>query len=164
MVTEAVALPLPNRRATRRLARHIAEHLGPGDLVILTGSLGAGKTFLTRGLFRELGVPARERITSPTFSLVEEYEARLSVRHADLYRVEDESEIAELGLGDARAGGAALIVEWGAPYVSLLGGDALLLTLEVSPGGGRLAKLSADGARSRELCAAILRGVAPAPL
>src|SRR5262245_6629566 len=106
-------VPLGTRRATVRLARRIAPALEAGDLLILKGDLGAGKTFFTRALCRALGVPASTRITSPTFTLVHEYEARLPIHHADAYRLADATDLAALGLREARAGGALVIVEWG---------------------------------------------------
>jgi tRNA threonylcarbamoyladenosine biosynthesis protein TsaE len=102
--------------------------------VILTGDLGAGKTFFTRALGRALGVAHEERITSPTFALVHEYRARVPFAHADLYRLRDEDELVHLGLRDRRAEGLALIVEWGAPYEGALGGEAWSIRLELPSG------------------------------
>lgn len=148
------AVSLPTRKATKELARALAPLLRGGDLVILSGALGAGKTFFTRALLRALGLPAAERVTSPTFSLVHEHEARLRVAHADLYRVKDASELGELGLYDLRAGGAVVVVEWGEPYVGELGGDALIVRLTVD-GGARSATFEGTGERSAELARAI---------
>lgn len=150
MDTAAIELPLPHRRATKTLARALAKAAQPGDLVILSGALGAGKTFFVRALLRALGVPDRERVTSPTFSLVHDYATEPPVQHADLYRLAGVDELGPLGLVEARRRGELLLIEWGAPYAEALGGDALHLTLDVS-GGTRRARLHATGARSAEL-------------
>ncbi|MDI3291783.1 tRNA (adenosine(37)-N6)-threonylcarbamoyltransferase complex ATPase subunit type 1 TsaE [Polyangium sp. 15x6] len=155
----ATIVPLPTRRATIRLARAVAAALLPGDLVILAGDLGAGKTFFTRALCRALGVPSAEPITSPTFTLVHEHAGTLPIAHADLYRITDEDELAHLGLRDRRGEGAVLVAEWGAPYASALGGDALWVTFEVAADGTRRARIEADGARSAALLAAVSGGL-----
>jgi tRNA threonylcarbamoyladenosine biosynthesis protein TsaE len=149
-------VPLPTRRATIRLARALAAALGPGDLVILSGDLGAGKTFLTRALCRALGVPADEPITSPTFTLIHEHTARIPLAHADLYRLADEDELGHLGLRERRGEGAAVIVEWGAPFEAALGGDALHIAIAISVVGERSARIAASGPRSREVLSSML--------
>jgi tRNA threonylcarbamoyladenosine biosynthesis protein TsaE len=154
-VAAAPAIPLPTRRATIRLARRLASAVRPGDLVVLSGGLGAGKTFFTRALCRALGVPPDVRVTSPTFTLVHELEGRVAVLHVDAYRLRDASELVELGLREQRAEGAVLVVEWGAPYLGELGGDALVLAIDVSPSGERTARLEPTGERSRELARAL---------
>lgn len=149
-----VTVALPTRKATKDLARALAPLLRGGDLVVLSGALGAGKTFFTRALLRALGLPAGERVTSPTFSLVHEHDARLRVAHADLYRLQDAAELPELGLYELRSGGAVVVVEWGEPYVADLGGDALVVRLSVD-GGARSATFESGGARSAELAGAL---------
>ncbi|MGC4090334.1 MAG: tRNA (adenosine(37)-N6)-threonylcarbamoyltransferase complex ATPase subunit type 1 TsaE [Polyangiaceae bacterium] len=146
-----LSLALPSRRATKLLAGRIAPLLGPSDLLILSGALGAGKTFFARALCSELGIDER-RVTSPTFSLVHEFSGRLPLAHADLYRLNGEAELEPLGLLDMRDDGKVLVVEWGEPYVAALGGDALLLSFSLSP---RRAEISATGARSERLLAAL---------
>lgn len=148
------ALPLPHRRDTKRLARAIARVATAGDLVVLSGGLGAGKTFLVRALLRALGVPQRERVTSPTFSLVHDYDTTPRVQHADLYRLAGPDELGPLGLAEARARGDLLLVEWGEPYVEALGGDALAITLEVGA-GERRARVDGTGPRGAALAAAL---------
>lgn len=150
MDTASIELPLPHRRATKALARALAKAAQPGDLVILSGALGAGKTFFVRALLRALGVPARERVTSPTFSLVHDYATTPPVQHADLYRLAHEGELGPLGLTEARQRGELLLIEWGEPYAEALGGDALHVALDVR-GGARRARLHGTGPRSAEL-------------
>lgn len=142
-----LVVPLPNRRATKRLAAALARAVAPGDLVVLTGALGAGKTFLVRAVCRALGLDARTSVTSPTFTLAHEYATVPPVLHADLYRLETPADVAALGLVEQRDDGRVLFVEWGGPYVEILGGDALFVELDVSP---RSARLRATGAVSAE--------------
>jgi len=77
------------------------------------------------------------------------------IAHADLYRIADEEELARLGLRDRRGEGALLVVEWGAPYESALGGDALRIMLELSTAGDRGARLEASGLRSADILSAL---------
>jgi tRNA threonylcarbamoyladenosine biosynthesis protein TsaE len=150
-------LELPSRRATIRLARRLAPLLLPGDLVVLSGDLGAGKTFFTRGLLRALGVPREREVTSPTFTLVHEFAGRLRILHADAYRLGSADELLALGLRDARGEGALLVIEWGEAYVDALGGDALVIRLECGERtpSARAATLTAAGARGEALARAI---------
>jgi tRNA threonylcarbamoyladenosine biosynthesis protein TsaE len=128
---------LRTRRDTIALARRVAQALDPGDLVLLSGGLGAGKTFFARAVARALGVPEREAFQSPTFALVHEYEtARGPLLHADLYRLLDapaklEAELARLGLRERRGEGAIVLVEWGEGAAAWLGAPpSLVLRLE----------------------------------
>lgn len=103
---------LPNLAATEALAARIAAALQPGDVVALSGGLGAGKTTLARAIIGALGHEGE--VPSPSFAIIEVYDPppiRLRVVHADFYRLEDPEELAELGLDDYRAD-AALIAEW----------------------------------------------------
>ncbi len=151
----ALERPLPNKQATQRLAADVAPLLAAGDLLLLDGPLGAGKTFFARALARSLGLGADARVTSPTFTLVHEYETEPKLVHADLYRLsDDERGVFELGLLAERDEGALLVVEWGLAFERLLGGDALVVTLAREP---RKAAISATGARSRQLLEALCR-------
>ena len=163
MTTTAAGIPLPNRRSTIQLARRLAEALRGGDLVVLAGGLGAGKTFFARAVCRALGVSSDVPVTSPTFTLVHEYEGTVPILHADLYRLASAGELTELGLREQRAAGALLLVEWGEPYLDALGGDGLLLELAVSPAGERAARPAATGPRSRTLACACEAARADAP-
>ncbi|MCA1661952.1 MAG: tRNA (adenosine(37)-N6)-threonylcarbamoyltransferase complex ATPase subunit type 1 TsaE [Novosphingobium sp.] len=105
-------IELSDLAASDALGRRIAERLRPGDVVALSGDLGAGKTTLARAILAALGHAGE--VPSPSFAIVECYEApalRVSVVHADFYRLSDPFELAEIGLDDLREG-AALIAEW----------------------------------------------------
>lgn len=98
--------------ATIELGRELAERFGRGDLVALTGELGAGKTVLVRGLAAGWGVPDERIVSSPTFVLIHEYEGDTPIYHIDLYRMGSPSgELAGLGLGEMLADGVVAI-EW----------------------------------------------------
>jgi tRNA threonylcarbamoyladenosine biosynthesis protein TsaE len=152
------SVELPTRRATLHLAQRLAAHLRAGDLVILVGPLGAGKTFFVRGVARALGLPASEPVTSPTFALVSELATpRVSLVHADLYRLGDVDEVHDLGLLASRDTNC-LLIEWGRPYVDALGGDALIIEL-TRP--SRRAAFTATGRRSAELLQAVQQTPTP---
>jgi tRNA threonylcarbamoyladenosine biosynthesis protein TsaE len=162
---EALAtFDLPSRRATTRLAAAVASVLEEGDLVLLEGPLGAGKTFFARSLFRALGVPGEERVTSPTFALVQDYWGRSAIVHADLYRVADSSEVGVLGLYERRGEGAIVIVEWGAPHREALGGGALSIEIAVGSSGrtARLAIEAGKGGWTENRAEALARAIASA--
>jgi len=145
-------IPLPDKAATRRLARAIAPHLAAGDLIVLSGPLGSGKTFFTRALCRALGLPEHLRVPSPTFTLVHEHATQPPLAHADLYRLKDAREVQQLGLDAQREDGFVLVVEWGEPYIDALGGDALVVSLSLDPRGARL---SATGPSASKLLEAV---------
>jgi tRNA threonylcarbamoyladenosine biosynthesis protein TsaE len=134
---------LATRDDTVALGGRIAAALEPGDLVVLDGDLGAGKTFLAGAVARALGV--EEDVTSPTFTLVQEYETDAgTILHVDLYRVLDrvEVEVARLGLRERRGEGAILLVEWGADAIAALGGDPrFVVHLSIAGGDAREAKV-----------------------
>jgi len=120
---------------TEAFGRRLAGALRPGDVVALYGDLGAGKTTLARGLLRGLGVA--EDVASPTFPIVLPYDdLPVPVWHVDLYRIEDESELAELALDEALADGA-LLIEWPERLGTALWPHALRLTLSREGEGAR---------------------------
>jgi tRNA threonylcarbamoyl adenosine modification protein YjeE len=133
-------IALADEAATAALGAQLAAVLRPGDTVALAGDLGAGKTTLARAALRSLGIDGE--VPSPTFTLVQHYEASgLSVDHFDLYRIDAESEVDQLGLEDALQHGAALI-EWPERAGARLPPDALRIELQIAGPHNRRAILS----------------------
>jgi tRNA threonylcarbamoyl adenosine modification protein YjeE len=154
-MTPSLSRELPSRHATAQLAAQLAPLLGAGDLVLLEGPLGSGKTFFARALAHALGVPAEQRVTSPTFTLIHEYATEPKLLHVDVYRLlDDDRRVLELGLLPERDDGALLVVEWGKAFERLLGGDALVLEMAREP---RRVEIWATGARSSVLLEALSR-------
>ena len=123
-----LALRTTGPAATQGVGAAIARCLQPGDVVALSGELGAGKTCLVQGLARELGVDAR--VTSPTFVLVRTYEARLPLVHVDVYRLDHLQDVH--GLGDeVFAPDVVTLVEWGDAIAAALPADHLEVDLVV---------------------------------
>lgn len=97
---------------TLSLGEKIGKHLKSGDIVFLFGDLGAGKTTLTQGIARGLGVAKEEYVRSPTFTLVNEYRGKAPVFHIDLYRIESAGELEDLGLEEVFSIEGISIIEW----------------------------------------------------
>lgn len=127
---------LADEAATHAAGAAIAAALRPGDVVLIDGPLGAGKTTLVRGIIAALGHDGE--VPSPSFAIVQPYEAlMLPLWHVDLYRIDDPSELAELGLDTILADGA-LVVEWPSRAGdNVWPASALRLSLEVLPDGER---------------------------
>ena len=128
-LSPTLSLTIPDEAAMERLAEDVAAILGPGDVIALSGDLGAGKSTFSRALLRAFaGDPALE-VPSPTFTLVQTYDLdRLTISHLDLYRLEEPEELEELGLEDLTATGAALI-EWPEKAGRFLPASRLILSI-----------------------------------
>lgn len=111
--------------ATRSLGCRLAQVLEEGDVVLLVGGLGTGKTTFVKGLAEGLG--CAEEVTSPTFTICHTYSGRLDVVHADLWRLERVNEIRDLALEEALEGGAVLVAEWGEAAEPMFGAEALVV-------------------------------------
>jgi tRNA threonylcarbamoyladenosine biosynthesis protein TsaE len=125
---------LEGAEETEAFGARIAPLLRIGDVLALSGELGAGKTTLARGILRGLGFAGE--VASPTFAIVIPYALAVPVRHVDLYRIEHESELEELGLDEAREE-AALLIEWPERLGAASWPDSLLLSLARDGEGAR---------------------------
>jgi N-acetylmuramate 1-kinase len=124
---------LPNERAMHRLVVDIAASIERGDLVTLSGDLGAGKTTFARALIRHLASDEQLEVPSPTFTLVQTYDLpRFPIVHGDLYRVTGSSELAELGFDDL-PDGAVVLLEWPDRAAAFLPANRLDLTITLAP-------------------------------
>jgi tRNA threonylcarbamoyladenosine biosynthesis protein TsaE len=132
-----------------------------GDVLALIGELGVGKTALVRGIVAGLGVPAA-LVSSPTFSIVHEYQARLPVIHIDLYRLQKLEDMESIGLSDYLTDDVAVAIEWADRFPQLLPEDRLEVRLAHRTRTTRRARVEARGSRSRSLLARI-RNMAPLP-
>ncbi|MGH9185815.1 MAG: tRNA (adenosine(37)-N6)-threonylcarbamoyltransferase complex ATPase subunit type 1 TsaE [Acidimicrobiales bacterium] len=108
---------------TRKLAAALAELTRPGDVILLGGDLGAGKTAFAQGLARGLGVT--ESVTSPTFMLARQYLGRLVLHHLDVYRLDHMEELFDIGLPELLDEGAVTVIEWGDAIAAALPPDYL---------------------------------------
>jgi len=112
---------------TESIGEALAKELRPGDVLAFTGSLGMGKTAFTRGLARGLG--CRSRVTSPTFTIVNEYEGKTPLFHFDMYRLGSSDELFDIGWEDYLARGGVCAVEWSENVEDALQ-DAIRITIE----------------------------------
>jgi len=144
--------------ATERVGAALGGCVRAGDLIGLIGDLGAGKTLLVRAMAGGLGVPPSVRVTSPTFTIINEYRGgALPLFHADLYRIESVTELEEIGLDEiCRRGEGVVAVEW-SDRVPALPEDHLEVRIEITGDSSRELRVIGHGLRSREL-AGILRG------
>jgi len=117
---------------TKELGRALAELVRPGDIILLAGDLGAGKTALTQGLGAAMGV--LETITSPTFTIASSYEGRIRLHHLDVYRLEHLQEAIDLGLAELVDDGAVAVIEWGDAVAPALPPDFLEIRLQFGEG------------------------------
>ena len=137
----AVTLSLPTLEDTAALGRRLAAGLRAGDALLLEGPLGAGKSALARAILRALLDDTDLVVPSPTFTLVQTYDAPgFAVAHFDLWRLDGPEALTELGWDEARDG--VVIVEWPDRLGDLRPEDAQVVTLEYGPGEGRVAVVS----------------------
>lgn len=142
-----IAIPLGDDAATDRIGAALGRALRIGDAVLLSGGLGAGKTALARAAItaRLADMGLKDDIPSPTFTLVQTYEADIPIWHADLYRLSTEDEVYELGLDEAFET-AAVLIEWPDRLGGATPGRALAVEMDFGPKGeGRIAVFQPRG-------------------
>ncbi|MGI8609227.1 MAG: tRNA (adenosine(37)-N6)-threonylcarbamoyltransferase complex ATPase subunit type 1 TsaE [Candidatus Dormibacteria bacterium] len=141
-------LELPDLAATLDLGRRLGSAARAGDVVLLEGRLGAGKTALVRGIAEGLG--STDEVLSPTFVLVRHYRGRLALVHADLYRLEDPRDVDRLGLLELADEGV-LVVEWPERSPRLDSFATLRIRLDLGPSGGARTGLVLSAAKHLEV-------------
>ena len=117
---------------TRAFAQRLGALLQPGDVIVLAGEMGAGKTAFTKGVAISLGI--EEQVASPTFTIVREYAASIPLVHVDVYRLDHVQELHDLGLDDLLGEEAITVVEWGDKVSAALPGDRLDIRIEFGEG------------------------------
>ena len=139
------SIELSTLQRTESLGTVLGKIAEPGDIITLAGTLGAGKTALTQYIGRGLGIDPRIYITSPTFSLLHEYQGRIPLYHMDLYRLGPEEEIESLGFPEYFYGHGLTVIEWSERLGSLMPAERLHIELVISGEISRTAHLSAHG-------------------
>ena len=130
---------LKTEEDTRSLGKQLAGEVRPGDVIALIGDLGVGKTTLTKAIAAHLGI--EEEITSPTFTILSQYEGgRLPLYHFDVYRVHEEDELFEIGFQEYLDGDGLCVIEWADLIEGLL------------PAGTRWVRLAWDGTGTERIC------------
>lgn len=141
---------------TQELARSVAERAQAGDVILLVGDLGAGKTHFAQGFAAGLGIS--DVPTSPTFNLVCEYRGgRLPLYHFDLYRLESAEELEDIDYFGIIEGDGVSLVEWGDKFEDAAPDDSLTLDFSVGPHGDRFITATASGPRACDLCSVFER-------
>jgi tRNA threonylcarbamoyladenosine biosynthesis protein TsaE len=140
---------------TIQFGKQLGQQLTGGEVLALTGDLGTGKTVLTRGIALGLGIPM-DQVSSPTFTLIQEYPGSIPLIHVDLYRLERPSEIFALGLEEYFTPSTIVIIEWAERFPQILPSDHIAIRLEHGETEDiRLLSVSGTGSRSIRLVANI---------
>lgn len=146
---------------TEAFGRRLGELLFPGAVVALVGTLGAGKTHLTRAIAEGLNVRNPAAVNSPTFVLIQEYAARLPIYHFDTYRLTGAREFAELGADEYLRGDGACVIEWADKVEPALPADHLRVEIEALTQFARRFSIRATGERHAALLARLTAEFAP---
>jgi tRNA threonylcarbamoyladenosine biosynthesis protein TsaE len=133
---------------TIQFGNQLGQQLTGGEVVALTGDLGTGKTVLTRGIALGLGIPM-DRVSSPTFTLIQEYTGSIPLIHVDLYRLEKPNDISTLGLEEYFTPSTVVVIEWAERFPQILPSDHIAILLEYGETENiRLLTISGSGSRS----------------
>lgn len=142
-----------NVEDTRAIGAALADVLGAGDVVVLAGDLGTGKTAMAQGIARGLGVEAR--VTSPSFMIVRVYEGRVPFHHVDVYRLDHLQELHDLGFEEVVDSRGVTVIEWGDRVTPMLPGDRLDLCLRRTSAEIREIEVTPTGTGWRDRCPAL---------
>ena len=151
--TTRLTLVSSSPEQTQNLGKRLGELAQAGDVFLLTGNLGSGKTCLTQGVAWGLGI--KEYAFSPSFVIIREYKGRLPLYHVDFYRLDRIEEIADLGLEDYLYGQGLCVVEWAEKGLALMPEEHLLIHLSYVSGTERTISLEPRGHRYIELLSSL---------
>lgn len=151
---DSVSLRTHSPRESRALGRVLGAGLGPGSVVAFRGELGSGKTVFIQGVARGLGFAGR--VSSPSFVIVNEYDAGLIIYHVDLYRVDDPDALREIGHREMFWGDGVALIEWAERAGDLLPPDHLDVTIAIADPEVRVFEMTALGERSAGTLRALL--------
>jgi tRNA threonylcarbamoyladenosine biosynthesis protein TsaE len=146
-----IQLSISDPAAMSRFGHRLARHLFPGAVIALVGQLGAGKTFLARAIAEGLDIADSRQVSSPTFVLIQEYDARLPIYHFDAYRLRTENEFADLGVQEYFEGRGVCLVEWADRVKGCLPADHLRIEITVSGESSRTLRITGQGERYKLL-------------
>jgi tRNA threonylcarbamoyladenosine biosynthesis protein TsaE len=148
---ESIQVDAPDEAATDALGRRLAAVLFPGVVIGLIGPLGAGKTRLVRAIAEGLGIADPRAVSSPTFVLIQEYNARLPIYHFDAYRLKSEAEFFDLGAHEYFQGNGVCLVEWADRVPGCLPLEHLRIQIEVTGPASRRFFIQGFGKQYEEL-------------
>jgi tRNA threonylcarbamoyladenosine biosynthesis protein TsaE len=155
--TAALTLTTAGAEATRELGQRCGRLLSTPMVIFLQGDLGSGKTMFVQGLGRGLGVPPEYYITSPSYTIINEYPGRRTLVHIDLYRMHADFDPEELGLSEHLYGESVVAVEWADRLPPQAAADRLEIRFEIGTGDLRTLQLSAYGQAAASLLKALDR-------
>jgi len=137
------------------LGQRLGRLLQPGDLVVLAGELGCGKTWFTKGIALGVGVLPHEVVTSPSFALMNEYEGRSTLFHMDVYRLENAQDFLDTGLDECFDGEGVVVMEWGDKWPEILPARRLNVAFKIVGEQSRELVMTGEHPRMVEVLAAL---------
>jgi tRNA threonylcarbamoyladenosine biosynthesis protein TsaE len=140
---------------TIRIGAQLGRQLFPGALIALSGDLGSGKTCLAHGIAKGLNVPEALYVTSPTYTLVNEYHGRLILFHVDVYRLEGTSDLEDIGFDEIIAADGVTVIEWAEKVLDALPKERLSILLSILNDQGRSLEIMAYGKKYIDIISAI---------
>jgi len=143
----SISIEVQNLAETEAFGKRLAALLFPGSVVALIGTLGAGKTHLVRAIAIGLAIPNPDVVNSPTFVLIQEYDARLPIYHFDAYRLLREVDFADLGVHEYFEGNGVCLVEWADKVMTCMPKEYLEIRIAVTGEQSRCFEISAHGSR-----------------
>jgi len=148
---------------TIQLGQYIGEILQPGSIIGLCGELGTGKTHLIKGLARGLGVDERYYVTSPSFTIINEYPGRIPLNHLDLYRLDNTDQMEELGYEEYFYSEGVTVIEWAEKILPLLPESRLMVEISHLNENRRMFKITGRGHPYRDIVGEIAHWKANIP-